>query len=102
MINIDFTKITACGECSVGCKKKETGLCEGCIESDGNCKEWAESKGCPIHECARQHSVQFCGLCDEFPCSFLVKKITWNTNIIEDLTVLANEYNRQNKIKDVY
>ena len=43
METIDFTKITACGECCVGCKKKEEGLCEGCIESDGRCKEWAES-----------------------------------------------------------
>ena len=41
METIDFTKITACGECCVGCKKKEDGLCEGCIESDGHCKECA-------------------------------------------------------------
>lgn len=33
--NIDFTVITACGECCVGCKKKENGMCKGCIESDG-------------------------------------------------------------------
>ena len=24
--NIDFTTITACGECCVGCKKKEDGI----------------------------------------------------------------------------
>lgn len=33
--NIDFTTITACGECCAGCKKKEDGICQGCIESDG-------------------------------------------------------------------
>ena len=49
---IDFTTITACGECCVGCKKKEEGICQGCIESDGHCVEWAQSNGCPIHKCA--------------------------------------------------
>ena len=46
MGTIDFTKITACGECCFGCKKKDEGLCEGCIESDGRCKEWAQSGEC--------------------------------------------------------
>ena len=36
---IDFSTITACGERCVGCKKKEEGLREGCIEIDGHCKE---------------------------------------------------------------
>ena len=97
MENIDFTKITACGECCVGCKKKEDGLCEGCIESDGNCKEWAPSGGCPIFKCAKRHGVQFCGLCLEFPCEFLVNKVTWNPNIVEDLTNLANGYRNKNE-----
>ena len=95
MDNIDFTKITACGEYCVGCKKKEDGLCEGCIESDGHCKEWAQSKGCPIHKCAKQHKVQFCGLCHEFPCDWLIEKVTWNPNIVEDLTNLAKIYHSQ-------
>jgi len=92
MENIDFYKITPCGECCVGCEKKEKGLCEGCIESDGNCKEWAESKGCPIFKCAKEHGVQFCGLCKEFPCNDLTEKIHWNPNIIEHLTNLKNIY----------
>lgn len=95
MENIDFTKITACGECCVGCKKKETGLCKGCIESDGHCKEWTQSKGCPIHKCAGQHKVQFCGLCPEFPCDWLPEKVTWNPNIVNDLTNLAKIFNEQ-------
>ena len=61
MENIDFNIITACGECCVGCKKKEEGLCEQCNESEGHCKEWAQSKGCPIHKCTQEHKTQFCG-----------------------------------------
>lgn len=92
---IDFTTITACGECCIGCKKKEENQCLGCIESDGNCKEWEQSGGCPIYKCAKKHEVQFCGLCKEFPCDWLVKKITWRTNMVEELSELANQY-RQN------
>ena len=40
---IDFKAITACGECCTDCKKKESGICRGCIESDGYCEEWAQS-----------------------------------------------------------
>lgn len=90
--NIDFTKITACGECCVGCKKKESGLCKGCIESEGHCEEWVQSKGCPIYKCAKEHHVQFCGLCTEFPCDWLVEKIVWRTNVVEELTQLAHLY----------
>jgi hypothetical protein len=90
--HIDFSKITACGECCYGCKKQEDGLCEGCIESDGHCKEWTQSKGCPIYKCAKKHKVQFCGLCFEFPCKWLVEKVTWNPNIVVDLTKLAKRY----------
>lgn len=89
---IDFSTVTACGECCVGCKKKAEGFCKGCIESDGNCKEWEESGGCPIHRCARAHGVQFCGICPEFPCEWLPKKIVWNPNIVEHLFSLAALY----------
>jgi len=92
MKEIDFNAITPCGECCAGCKKKDSGFCEGCIESDGFCKEWTESKGCPVFKCAKEHDVRFCGLCSEFPCEFLVAKVTWNKNIVEDLTLLAKIY----------
>jgi len=92
---IDFSKITACGECCADCKKKADGLCEGCIESDGHCREWAQSKGCPIHKCARRHEVQFCGLCDDFPCTWLTEKVTWNPNVVKDLARLAEIYHQQ-------
>lgn len=93
--NIDFTTITACGECCIGCKKKEDGSCQGCIESDGYCMEWTQSNGCPIHKCAREHKVQFCGLCEEFPCDWLFQKAVWRTNLEEELTELANLYYKQ-------
>lgn len=92
---MDFSTITACGECCVGCKKRDEGLCQGCIESGGNCKEWAESGGCPIFKCAMEHDVQFCGLCAEFPCTWLTQKITWNPNVVAHLTDLAARYRAQ-------
>ena len=95
--NIDFTKITACGENCVGCKKKQEGVCQGCIESDGHCIEWTESDGCPIHKCAKKHQVQFCGLCEEFPCNWLREKIVWNPNAIDHLTQMAELYYEKNR-----
>ena len=94
--NIDFTTVTACGECCVGCKKKEDGICQGCIESDGHCVEWEQSNGCPIHKCTREPNVQFCGLCKEFPCEWLIQKVVWRQNVVEELTELANLYRQQN------
>lgn len=73
---IDFAHITACGKSCLGCKKKETGFCNGCIESDGHCAEWAQSNGCPIYKCTRKRSVQFRALCSEFSCTWLKEKIT--------------------------
>lgn len=90
--NRDFTKVTACGESCVGCAKRESGACRGCIESDGHCEEWAQSEVCPIHSCARQHEVQFCGLCPSFPCERLAKTITWNPQALPNLAALAREY----------
>jgi len=95
MTNIDFSAITACGECCAGCRKNAEGFCGGCIETDGNCQEWAESGGCPIYKCAVRHNVSFCGLCGEFPCDWLVQKVTWNPRIVEDLTKLKNIYHAQ-------
>lgn len=55
----DFSAITACGGCCAGCKKREAGLCRGCIEADGYVPEWAESGRCKVHACARRHGVSF-------------------------------------------
>lgn len=92
---VDLSKITACGECCVNCKKKESGMCKGCIESDGHCEEWTQSGCCPIHKCTREHNVQFCGLCNEFPCGWLVEKVVWRPNVVKELTELALLFNKQ-------
>ena len=92
----DFTSITACGECCDNCSKKREGTCPGCIESDGRVPEWAESGRCRIHACAGDHGVQFCGLCEAFPCDDLPKMIPWNPDIIEHLTALRDEYRNAN------
>jgi hypothetical protein len=88
----DFSTITACGECCIGCPKKLDGRCPGCIEADGRVPEWAESGRCKVHACARDHHVQFCGLCAEFPCAKLLSLISWNPDIVEKMTALRNEY----------
>lgn len=92
-LKIDFNTITACGECCTDCRKKKDGICKGCIEADGYVPEWAESGRCKVHECARKHNVQFCGLCDQFPCKQLTTLIHWNPDIVEHLTMLAKEKN---------
>ena len=90
----DFSGITACGECCAGCPKKADGRCPGCMEADGRVPEWAESGRCKVHACTRDHHVQFCGLCAEFPCAKLPSLISWNEDIVEHMTALRNEYRR--------
>ena len=94
MEEVKFDRITACGECCDGCAKFRGGQCPGCIEADGNVPEWKESGGCPIHQCARRHGVQFCGLCAEFPCDWLKKKIVWNPRAVDRLAELADRYGK--------
>lgn len=94
--SIRWDALTPCGECCTGCAKKQDGFCRGCIESDGHCKEWEQSGGCPIFRCAKAHNVSFCGLCPDFPCDWLPKKVTWNPQIVAHLAVLAGEYEKQN------
>ena len=88
----DFTAITACGECCVGCAKKKEGKCPGCIEADGCVPEWADSGICKIHACCKEHNARFCGLCAEFPCAKLPDMMPWNPDIIRHLSVLRDEY----------
>ena len=93
---MDFTTITVCGEYCTECKKKDDGICQGCIESGWHCIEWKQSIGCPIYKCAREHNVKFCGLCEEFPCQWLIQKVVWKPNVVEELTELANIYRQNN------
>ena len=88
----DFSTVTACGECCKGCPKKQDGRCPGCIEADGMVPEWAESGGCKVHACCKEHNVQFCGLCSCFPCENITTLIHWKANVIEQMTALRNEY----------
>ncbi len=88
----DFTAITACGECCVGCAKKKEGICPGCIEADGCVPEWADSGICKIHACCKEHNARFCGLCAEFPCAKLLDMMPWNPDIIRHLSALRDEY----------
>lgn len=94
---MDYTKITPCGECCEGCAKKASGFCGGCRETDGHCKEWEQSDGCPIYRCASSHKALFCGLCDDFPCDFLVKRVTWNKQIVQLHNELAKTYRELKK-----
>ena len=93
---MDFSTITACGESCTGCKKRSDGICKGCIEADGYVPEWAGSGRCKIHACTRNHNVQFCGICDNFPCQHLTDYIHWNPNIVEHLATLASQYHKHN------
>ncbi len=91
---IDFTTLTACGECCIGCAKKQRGDCPGCIEADGRVPEWAQSGQCRVHACARSHGVSFCGLCSEFSCEKLPQMIPWNPNILSHMRELALAYHQ--------
>lgn len=91
---IDFSTVTACGECCTGCPKKADGRCPGCIEADGYVPEWSESGRCKVHACTREHGVQFCGLCAEFPCSRITTLISWKPDIVEHMTKLRDEYRK--------
>jgi len=90
----DFSRITACGECCDGCQKKQDGRCPGCIGADGRVPEWAESGRCKVHACTREHGVQFCGLCAEYPCDRMEELVSWNPDIQEQMTALKNEYRK--------
>ncbi len=93
---VNFDVITACGECCETCDKKISGKCPGCIQADGVVPGWSESGRCRIHSCVKEHGVQFCGLCGEFPCDRIPSLISWNPNIIEHLTCLRDTYKLNN------
>lgn len=84
-------EITACGECCTGCEKRRQGICQGCIEADGYVPEWAQSGRCRVHACAKEHGVQFCGVCKEFPCAKLTEMIPWNKHVVEYLRSVARQ-----------
>ncbi len=88
----NFSHITACGEDCTGCAKRAQGLCGGCREQDGCCQEWAQTGRCPVHACASDHGVPFCGLCAMFPCEKLPSLMPWKTDVIEQFEALVKAY----------
>lgn len=51
-------------------KKYAQGKCPGCRNNrDCTCS----ISGCYIPECTKQHKVDFCGECEEFPCNAMTK-----------------------------
>lgn len=93
--NIDYAKITPCGECCTDCVHLQKGACRGCRETNGACiKMW--ENGCEIYRCSLRHQVLFCGICAEFPCLWLTEKISsWNPDGIAHLYQLAAQYRKQ-------
>jgi hypothetical protein len=60
-------KFSACGALCDPCpyfKGKKLPLCPGCKASEGN-PFWGS---CETYACAKEHGVEHCGLCEEFPC----------------------------------
>lgn len=94
---VNFSRITACGECCGKCKKYMEGICKGCIETDGYVSEWAKTGRCKVHACTREHGAQFCGLCSEFPCKELTNIVYWNSDVIEHMKYLAKVYDNIEK-----
>lgn len=94
-MDVDFTKLTACGGDCSGCGHFISGDCTGCRANGGKCvKMWED--GCEICRCCREHDVPFCGLCPEFPCTFISDKLTeWDSGGIKCQEQLAEEYRRR-------
>lgn len=95
-IKTDFHKITPCGGYCDDCSHYKNMECVGCRKNNGKCvKMWSDE--CDIYKCCLEHDVLFCGLCNEFPCEWIINKIgEWNPHGIEELTKLAVRY-RQRK-----
>jgi hypothetical protein len=60
---------THCGHCSYYTKER-TPHCEGCEAQKGR-PFWGE---CKLFACAKEHDVEHCGLCHDFPCDLFVNQ----------------------------
>lgn len=47
-------------------EKYSSGMCSGCRNKEHNI---CSIQGCFINECTKEHKINFCGECLEFPCS---------------------------------
>ncbi len=92
---MDFNNVTPCGGSCIGCTHYRSGECEGCRNNGGICVSMWEN-GCAIYECCKKHSVLFCGLCAEFPCEWIVCKLSeWDNDGISRQQELADEYKKR-------
>lgn len=91
----DFSRITACGGCCDDCEFFIKEQCKGCIATGGERMFEGRKSTCEICACCREHQVSFCGICKEFPCDWIVKKIDWDKDGIEKLRRLGEEYAKQ-------
>lgn len=91
-MSVNFSKVTPCGGNCDGCEHLKSGECRGCRETAGECvKMWQD--GCQIFKCCLEHNALFCGLCNEFPCKWIINKIVeWDKDGIEKLKTLGSEY----------
>lgn len=93
-MDIDFSRITACGGDCTSCEHYRNKTCDGCNKNGGQCvKMW--DNGCAICKCCKERGALFCGLCGEFPCELLKNTMTWEKDGIERLAERAEEYRRQ-------
>lgn len=88
----DFSKITPCGGNCPSCGHFKNGECKGCLANGGICVSMWE-KECEIFKCCEKHSAKFCGLCENFPCEWIVGKLgEWDSGGIERQKKPAEEY----------
>lgn len=91
----DFSNITPCGGDCTSCAHYKNDECTGCIKNGGKCVSMWENS-CTIYECCAKHGALFCGVCSEFPCEWLVSKISeWDKHGIERLRKLGSEYMKE-------
>jgi len=60
---------TYCGSCAYYTKER-TPHCSGCATHEGH-PFWGD---CKLYACAKDHEVEHCGLCKEFPCDLFVNQ----------------------------
>ena len=89
----DFSQVTPCGGSCTGCEHYVYKKCEGCLVTKGVCLKLGLDHVCRVYKCCDDRNIKFCGLCEEYPCEFMEKKITaWDPNAIERGKILAAEY----------
>ncbi len=60
---------THCGQCPYYTKER-TPHCNGCEKQKGY-PFWGE---CKLFACAKDHDIEHCGLCPDFPCDLFVNQ----------------------------